>query len=93
MADDDITKLIAGLTKSLVTKDDIRELATKEDVRVVKEDIRRLETRLVKKMDELNTKADTIMEFADEVDKIAVDHEKRLKKIENIPVIAHQITS
>ncbi|EKD85148.1 MAG: hypothetical protein ACD_38C00076G0010 [uncultured bacterium] len=93
MADDDITKLIAGLTKSLVTKDDIRELATKEDVRVVKEDIRRLETRLVKKMDELNTKADTIMEFADEVDKIAVDHEKRLKKIENIPVIAHQIKS
>ena len=93
MADDDITKLIAGLTKSLVTKDDIRELATKEDVRVVKEDIRRLETRLVKKMDELNTKADTIMEFADEGDKIAVDHEKRLKKIENIPVIAHQIKS
>ncbi len=82
MTDEDINKLVSKLSKSLATKEDIRE---------VKVDIQRLETRLGKKMDELNVKADTIMEFAEAVDETTSDHEKRLKRIEAVPVIAHQI--
>ena len=82
MTDEDVNKLVSKLSKSLATKEDIRE---------VKVDIQRLETRLGKKMDELNVKADTIMEFAEAVDETTSDHEKRLKRIEAVPVIAHQI--
>lgn len=82
MNDEDIAKLASRLSKSLATKEDIKE---------VKVDIQRLENRLGKKIDELNVKADTIMEFASEVDKTTTDHEKRLKRIEAVPIIAHQI--
>ncbi|MEK7616431.1 MAG: hypothetical protein AAB414_00045 [Patescibacteria group bacterium] len=80
MNDSDINKLAAKLTKSLAIKDDLKELATKEDLK-----------KLERKIDELDGKADTILEFAEAVDETVSGHEKRLKRIEAVPVIAHQI--
>ncbi|OGE32904.1 hypothetical protein A3C59_01730 [Candidatus Daviesbacteria bacterium RIFCSPHIGHO2_02_FULL_36_13] len=91
MNDADITKLAAKLTKSLATqdnikeiKDDLKELATKTDLNMVKDNIKRLE----KKIDYLDDKTNVILNFAENVNE---DHEKRLKRIERVPVIAHQL--
>lgn len=91
MTDKDLVKLLSKLTGSLATKEDV--ISVREDVSSVREDIKGVEVRLGKKLNELNIKADTIMEFAEEVEKITSNHEKRLKRIETIPVIAHQIKS
>lgn len=82
MTDKDITKLASRLTKSLATKEDIKNLELKVDIHI---------KRLEKKIDYLDAKTDTILEFAEAVDETTVDHEKRLKRIEAVPVIAHQI--
>lgn len=94
MNDQDIAKLVSKLTKSLVSKKDIDVI--QNDIKIVREDLRRLdrkidgvEIRLGDKIDELNIKADTIMKFANEVDKITLDHEKRLKRTESITAITH----
>lgn len=98
MSDENVVKLISKLTKSLVTKEDLKALATKEDLKSLatkeelkvlasKEDIKKLKD----KIDYLNTKADTILEFAEAVDETTMDHEKRLKRIEKIPAVAHQL--
>lgn len=102
MNDEDVAKLVSKLSKSLATKDDIKELATKVDLNRLESRIDEVDSRLGrkitnlginlgKKIDELNKKADTIMEFAEAVDETTADHEKRLKRIEAVPVIAHQI--
>lgn len=82
MTDKDIAKLASKLTLSLATKGDIKKLESKMDD---------VDARLGGKMDELDKKADIILEFAEAVDETTADHEKRLKRIEAIPVIAHQI--
>ena len=97
MNDGDIAKLVSKLNKSLVTKDDLRKLEDGLEGRIDEADSRLgrkiadLGIKLGKKLDELNTKADTIMEFAQAVDETATDHEKRLKRIETVPAILHQI--
>lgn len=85
MNDEDIAKLAARLTTSLATKDDIRDL--KGDINGLKVDIKRLEV----KIDKVDQKADTILQFAEAVDEIVDKHEKKLRRIESIPVIAHEI--
>lgn len=82
MTDEDINKLASKLTQSLATKDDLRDLATKKELRnlATRGDINRLE----KKIDELDKKADSILEFADGVDDDLQDHKKRLKRLEAI---------
>lgn len=82
MNDKDIIKLAAKLTESLATKDDIKG---------VKDDIKRIEQKFDGKFKELNEKADTILEFAEHVDETVFEHEKKLKDIERIPVIAHEL--
>lgn len=75
MNDADITKLAAKLTVSLATKEDIQQL----------------EKKLTQMINKLDKKADTILQFAEEVDDVTVDHEQRIKKLESIPVITHQL--
>lgn len=71
-----------------MTDKDIVKLASRlTESLATKDDLKRLEG----KIDELNIKTDTILEFAEEVDKTVYDHEERLKNIEAVPVIAHQI--
>lgn len=71
-----------------MTDKDIAKLASRlTESLATKDDLKRLEG----KIDELNIKTDTILEFAEEVDKTVHDHEERLKNIEAVPVIAHQI--
>ena len=78
MNDDDIAKLATKLTQSLATKDDIKMLQG---------DIKRLET----KIDEVDHKADVILKYADGIEETVVDLDKRVNKIEAIPLIAHNI--
>lgn len=89
--------------KDLVTKKDIEDFVTKEDIKglVTRDEIERLEAEIKKlaskedikrlegKINQLDKKADSIMEFADEVDKTTSDHEKRLKRIEKGSLTAH----
>ncbi len=93
MTDEDINKLASRLTKSLATKEDLEPFATKDDLKsfATKDDIKRLERRLERRIDNLDKKADSILEFADAVDETVTNHDKRLKRIESIPVIAHHI--
>lgn len=87
MTDEEINKLASKLTKSLASKEDLESLATKDDIKEVKKDIKRLE----QKIDDVDKKADSILVFAEEVDKVTVDHEERLKGIESVPVVAHHV--
>ena len=89
MTDEDINKLAAKLTKSLATKEDLESLVTKEDLKYLatKEDIKRLE----KKIDDVDKKASSIFVFAEGVDEVSTDHERRLNELESISTIAHQI--
>ena len=78
--------------KTKATKVDMQRLERKVDeidhkTKATKVDMQRLE----RKIDEIDHKTNTVLEFAKEVDETAFDHEKRLKRIEIIPVIAHQI--
>lgn len=75
MTDEDITKLASRLTKTLATK----------------EDLNGVEKRLNSKLDALNDKANTILEYADNIEEIVQDHEKRLKRVEAVPVVAHNL--
>lgn len=59
-----------------------KSLATKEDIK-----------RLEGKIEELDEKTDIILEFAEAVDETTTDHEKRLRRIESVPAIAHNIKS
>lgn len=74
MNDQDITKLLSKLTKSLATKEDIVDLEMR-----LGHKINNLEMRLGNKIDDLNDKADTILKFAEAVEEPTIDHEKRLK--------------
>lgn len=85
MNDDDITKLAAKLTASLATKDDIKDI--KSDIGDIRSDIKGLE----EKIDDLDQKADTILQFTEAVDETTDDHEERLRNIEHIPVIVHEL--
>ncbi|MBI2022765.1 hypothetical protein HYS97_02870 [Candidatus Daviesbacteria bacterium] len=89
LTDKDIVKLAANFTQTLATKEDLKKLATKEDLKklATKEDLKKLAT----KVDELDQKADKILEFADGIEETTEDHEKRLKQIEALPSIAHQL--
>ncbi len=92
MTDKDIAKLASRLAESLATKEDLKEV--KVDIKSLEGNINKLEGKIDElegKIDELDSKTDTILEFAEGVDETSMDHEKRLKKIEAIPVIAHQI--
>ena len=82
MTDEDIAKLASQLTESLATKQDISD---------VKQDIKRLEERLGAKIDELEGKVDVILTYADGINESVEDHEKRLKNIETVPAIAHDL--
>lgn len=79
MTDEEITKIALKLSKAVVTKEDLNDLATKED-------IKKLET----KIDEVDSKADIILSLVDGIDEVTGDHEKRLKRIEALPVITHE---
>lgn len=78
MNDDEVTKLAAKLTVSLATKDDIKDLKT---------NIKRLE----RKIDDLDQKADTILQFAEAVDETTTEIDQRVRGMESIPVIAHEL--
>lgn len=78
MNDDEIAKLAAQLTVSLATKDDIKDLKT---------DIEKLE----RKIDNLDQKANTILEFAEAVDETTTSLNQRLRKVESISIIAHEL--
>lgn len=91
MTDKDITKLASKLTQSLATKEDLKELATKEDIKRLEKKIDEVDKRLGNKIDEVDKKASSIMEFASGIDETTTNHEKRLKRIEQIPAVAHQI--
>ncbi len=92
MNDDDIAKLATKLTQSLATKDDIKMLQgdikmLQGDIKMLQGDIKRLET----KIDEVDHKADVILKYADGIEETVVDLDKRVNKIEAIPLIAHNI--
>ncbi len=103
MNDKDITKLVTRLIEAVASKDDIQEVKVdvqgikkdvggiKEDMQEVKDDIKRIERKFGDKFKELNEKADTILEFAEHVDETVFEHEKKLKDIGKIPVIAHEL--
>lgn len=103
MTDEEVTKIALILSDALATKEDLKDLATKEDLRVlatkedlnvvrlelkgvVKEEVKRLEV----KIDELDKKADVILNYADNISETVDDHEKRLKRIESLPIIASE---
>lgn len=75
MTDEDISKLAAQLTQNLATK----------------EDLVNLEGRLTGLIEEVDHKTEMILSVVDKVDETVDDHEKRLKKIEAIPTIAHSL--
>ena len=85
MTDEEINTLATKLAETLATKEDISRLEGKVNNLEGKVD------NLEGKVDELDNKADTILKFVEGVDEISVDQEKRLKRIEAIPTIAHQI--
>lgn len=97
MSNDDITKILKSLVtkedlENLTTKDDLKNLATKNELKnlATRDEIESLATKeeikkIVKALRELNIKADTIMTFADEVNKIVMDHEKKLKVLQAVP--------
>lgn len=67
---------------------DIAKLAAKLTISLAtKDDIKRLE----KKIEDLDQKTDTILQFAEAVDKTADNYGKRLRSIERIPIIAHEL--
>lgn len=71
-----------------MTDDDITKLVAKLIVSLAtKADIKRLE----KKIDDLDKKADTILEHSEAVDEGVDKHEKRLRNIERIPIIANEL--
>lgn len=82
MSDEDIAKLAARLTKSLATKEDIKDLKTE-----LKADLKRLDG----KIDEVDKNVRTVLEFAEAVDETTTGLDKRLRAVERIPAIAHQI--
>lgn len=82
MNDADITKLAAKLTVSLATKDDIKMLEGKIDS---------TNSKLGKKIDILDKKIDKVLEYAQAIDETVGKHEKRLRNIERIPIIAHEL--
>lgn len=57
-------------------------VATKEDIQSLKQDLGRLEDKM-----------DTILELAEGTEEEVQAHEKRLKYIERIPAIAHELKS
>lgn len=62
---------------------DITKLAAKLTVSLAtKADIKRLEEKI-----------DTVLKYAEAVDETTDNHEKRLKTIERIPIIAHELKS
>lgn len=75
MNDEDINKLAAKLTVSLATKEDLKQL--KDDLQ---SDIKRLEDKI-----------DTVLQFAEAVDETTTDLSNKVKRIESIPVIAHEL--
>lgn len=86
MNDEDITKLAAKLSISLASKEDLQELKTE-----LKVDIRKLEVKLGSKIDKLDQKINTVLKFAEAVDETTADIDRRVKRIERIPVIAHEL--
>lgn len=75
MNDEDIAKLAAKLGEVI---------ASKEDLNV---GLNKVET----KIEEVNQKADLILKYADGIDDSVTDHEKRLKAIESVSVVAHEL--
>lgn len=78
MNDKDIAKLATQLMVSLATKEDIQSLKT---------DIKSLEG----KIDDLDQKADTILQFAEAVDETTTLLDRRISKIEAVPIVAHEL--
>lgn len=96
MTDEDVSKLISKLIKFLATREDIELLATKENLQMLatKEDLKSLATKedtrkLASEIKKLNTKANTILEFAEAVDENVADHSKRLNRIEAVTIFTH----
>lgn len=95
MTDEEITKIALKLSGALVTKEDIKGLATKEDLRnlATKEDLSKVKEdveMLNLKIDKLDEKADGILNYVYNINETVDDHEKRLKRIESLPIIAHE---
>jgi hypothetical protein len=80
MTDEDITKLANKLTVNLATKEDLKLLATNVDLK-----------RLEVKIDELDAKTDVILSYASGIDEVSEEHGKRLKRIESLPTVAHEL--
>lgn len=71
-----------------MTDEEIVKLAvTLEESLATKDDVKRLE----RKIDEIDQNTKTILKYADAIEETTDDHEKRLKNLEAIPSIAHQI--
>lgn len=83
----------------MLTNDDIKKLttllATKEDVKLLEErvfnKIDEVDKKLSRKIDEVDKKADVILRYADAIEEATDDLDKRLKKVEAVPAIAHLI--
>ena len=73
------------------TKDDLKGFATKDDIEGARADIKNLEQKLSKKIDILDHKTDKILEYASNIEEDVSNHEKRLKRIESVPVVAHEL--
>lgn len=87
-------KDLAELTKRKVDKQELFIQVASENTRTIKEQQSVMNEKLdglEEGVSKLDKKTDTILKFAEEVDKVAFDHEKRLRKIESIPVIAQNL--
>lgn len=105
MTDHDILRLVSKLGEIFATKEDLKNFATKDDIENVredivgvkenltgvKEDLRKLEIKLETKIDNLDKKFEVLLTYIDGVDEVTTDHEKRLKKIESIPVVSQEL--
>ena len=69
----------------------LRSIIKEEVTIVVRKEIKDALKPVKKGLKGLHGKADGIMEYLENVDKVVDNHEKRLKKIERISVIAHEL--
>ncbi len=96
MTTQDIDAIIAKLSKTLATKEDITMLD--HNIQRLEIELNRLDSKIEKfslytkfYLKQIDNNVDTVLSFAEEVDKATTDHEKRLNNIEAIPVIAHEL--
>ena len=88
---DDLKDLEVKLRTDLGSKIDGVEASLRTAIEEVNIKLKTVANKLSAQIKEVNEKADTILKYADEIEKTTDDHEKRLNRIEVVPVIAHEI--